>query len=137
MGNDRTFRPSAALIAVLAGAAVCWLGVLALLLNLRGVEGKTYLTVFFFIGFFGVFLVYYSTQAIVVHPGGLVVRRFLALTSFDFQDIVKVEVHPGPAMTVYDVFTRQGPIQFSSWFRGHKELLDLIVRGARLEPRQA
>lgn len=135
MGSDRTFRPSAALIAVLAGAAVCWLGVLALLVNLRGVEGKTYLTVFFFIGFFGVFLVYYSTQAIVVHSSGLVVRRFLALTSFDFQDILEVEVHPGPAMTVYDVITRQGPIQFSSWFRGHKELLDLIIRGARLEAR--
>jgi hypothetical protein len=135
VATDRTFRPSAALIAILAGAAVCWLGVLALLLNLHGVEGKTYLTVFFFIGFFSVFLVYYSTQAIVVHADGLVVRRFLALTSFDFSDIVKIEVHPGPAMTIYDVFTRHGPIQFSSWFRGHKELLDLIVRGARLEAR--
>ena len=35
-------------------------------------------------------------------------------------------------MTLYDVMTRQGPIQFSSWFRGHRELLSLIVSGAKL-----
>ncbi len=106
---------------------------LALLLNLHGVEGRTYLAVFFFIGFFGAFLVYYSTQAIVVHSSGLVVRRFLGLKSFEFQDIFKIEVHPGLAMTIYDVFTRRGPIQFSSWFPGHKELLDLLIREAQLQ----
>ncbi len=131
----QTFRPRGVLLGVLAGAALAWLLVLILLLSLRGVEGKTYLSVFFFIGFFATFLVYYSTQAIVVHANGLVVRRFLAFTSFDFKDIVQIEVHPGPAMTIYDVLTRQGPIQCSSWFRGHRELLDLIVRGAHLETR--
>jgi hypothetical protein len=133
---DRTFRPSTVLIGVLAAAAVSWLGVLALLLNLRGVEGHTYLAVFFFIGFFGVFLVYYSTQAIVGHSSGLVVRRFYGLKSFEFHDILKIEVYPGPAMTIYDVCTRRGPIQFSSWFPGHKELLDLLIREASLEASQ-
>ena len=129
---DRTFRPSRALIGVLAGSAFCWLAVLALLLTMPGIAGQTYLSVFFFIGFFGVFIVYYSSQAIVVGPSGLVVRRLFGLQSFDFQDIVKIDVYPGPAMTSYDIMTRRGPIQFSSWFRGHRELLDLIVRGARM-----
>jgi hypothetical protein len=129
---DRTYRPSGVLIGVLAASAVAWLGMLLLLLSVRGIEGRTYLAVFFFIGFFGIFLVYYSTQAIVVHETGLVVRRFLGLKSFEFHDIFKIEVHPGPAMTVYDVFTRRGPIQFSSWFPGHKELLDLLIREAQL-----
>ncbi len=132
MGADRTFRPSGALIAVLAAAAACWLGVLALLTTLSGVEGRTWMSVFFFIGFFAVFLVHYGTQSILVHSSGLVVRRFLGLQSFDFSDIVEIDVHPGPGMTIYDVITRRGPIQFSSWFRGHEELLALIVEGARL-----
>ena len=132
MGADRTFRPSGALIGILAASAACWVGVLAFLVSLRGVGGQTYLSVFFFIGFFGVFLVHYSTQSILVHSTGLVVRRFLGLQSFDFKDIVEIEVHPGPGMTIYDVITRRGPIQFSSWFHGHRELLDLIVEGARL-----
>lgn len=133
MVADRTYRPSGLLIGVLAGAAVIWLAVLARLLSLRGVEGHTYLSVFFFIGFFGVFLVYYSTQAIVVHSSGLVVRRFLGLKSFEFHDIFKIEVSPGFAMTIYNVFTRRGPIQFSSWFPGHKELCELLIREAELQ----
>ncbi len=47
-------------------------------------------------------------------------------------DIINKMRHPGPGMTIYDVITRRGPIQFSSWFHGHRELLDLIVEGARL-----
>jgi hypothetical protein len=130
--GDRVFRPSTALIATLGAAVLCWLGVLGLLLRLHGVPGKTYLSVFFFIGFFGVFIVHYSTQAIVVYREGLVVRRFRELQAFSFEDIMKVDVTPGLAMTLYDVMTRQGPIQFSSWFRGHRELLSLIVSGAKL-----
>lgn len=130
--RDRTFRPSRTLIGLLAGSAACWLAVLLLLLNLPGVAGQTYLAVFFFIGFFGVFIVHYATQAIVVSSTGLVVRRLFGLQAFDFQDIVKIDVYPGPAMTIYDIVTRRGPIQFSSWFRDHRELLDLIVRGAHM-----
>ncbi len=129
---DRTFRPSPALIGALAAGAASWLFVLLVLCTLPGVGGKTYLTVFFFLGFFGVFLVYHASQSIAVHEDGLTVRRLLRLQSFDFGDILRVEISPGPAMTVYEVFTRRGPIQFSSWFRGHRELFDLIVRGARL-----
>ncbi|MHB1847292.1 MAG: PH domain-containing protein [Deltaproteobacteria bacterium] len=128
----RTYRPSWTLIGALAAAAAAWLFVLAVLVTLPGVGGKTYLTVFFFLGFFGVFLVYYGTQSIAVHERGLTVRRLLRLESFDFRDIVRVEVAPGPAVTIYEVFTRRGPIQFSSWFRGHQELLDLIVKEAKL-----
>jgi hypothetical protein len=64
----------------------------------------------------------------------LVYRGFLGLRRVSLRDVEGVDVQPIPLMTSYDVKTRRTHVAFSSFIAGHRQLLQLIVDGARLVP---
>jgi hypothetical protein len=132
MEPARTFRTRPVLRIAVAVAAVFWAAILAYLLQFPEVTAKTFLSAFAFLAFFVLFSAYYDRLAVTVTPEGILFTGMWRRAAIPFEEIVKVEIWPGPAMTIYDVVTRRGPLHFSSWFAGHRELLGLLVEKARL-----
>ncbi len=115
----------------LAGAL--WVGVLGYLLQFENVPAKTFLSTVFFVLFFVVSLLYYVRTAIFVDSGGLTYRGMVRTLRFSFTDIRKLDVLPGP-VTVYAVRGKGRLIHFTSFFKHHQRLMELLVERAGLAP---
>jgi hypothetical protein len=95
---------------------------------------RAYVSVVFFIVLFAAVLAFYSGLTITVDRYGVTYRGLLSFESYPFESILKVDVRPGiSGLVTYDVITRRGMLQFSSFIRGHQALRDLIVSRAGLE----
>src|SRR5690349_11294577 len=127
------FRPRRAFAIAMAAAGAVWIAVLLYLLQFEGVPARTFLSTGFFIAFFGMSVAYYARSAIFVDPSGFTYRGIVRTQRFSFQEIDKVHVLPGP-VTVYSVRARSSGIHFTSFFTRHKQLLELLVEQAGLDP---
>ncbi len=79
------------------------------------------------------FLPWYLRAAIVVDAGGMTYRGIVRTQRFDFSEIRKVDVLPGP-VTVYSVRAKNRFVYFSSFFKHHQRLVALLVDRAGLSP---
>jgi hypothetical protein len=127
------FRPRKILAAAMAIAGLLWSAVLIYLLQFRGVPAKTFLSALFFVVFFGLSLTYYVRAAIFVDEAGLTYRGIVRTERLTFDDIRKVDVLPGP-VTVYAVRGRGRFVHFTSFFRHHQRLVELLIERAGLAP---
>lgn len=128
----RTFKTRLALRIAVFAAAVFWAVILVLLSQYPGVTAKTFLSAAAFLVFFVLFTAHYEGFAITVTPDGVVLGSLWKRIGVRFEDIVKVEVQPGLAGTMYAILTRQGLIRFTSLIAGHRELIDQILSKANL-----
>jgi hypothetical protein len=87
----------------------------------------------FFVVFFGLSLTYYVRAAIFVDEAGLTYRGIVRTERLTFDDIRKVDVLPGP-VTVYAVRGRGRFVHFTSFFRHHQRLVELLIERAGLAP---
>jgi hypothetical protein len=131
--DPAVFRPRWVLSAVMAVAAVLWLGVLGYLFTYDGVPLKMTLTSGLFAAFFALAALYYGRSAIWFDRGTVVYRGMLRTRRFAFEEIRKLDVLRGP-LTVYSIRTRQQIAHFTSLFSQHKVLAQLLVQRAGLEP---
>jgi hypothetical protein len=132
-GARQVFRPSRLLAAVMAVAALLWSGVFVYLLRFDGVPWRTFASAGFFIVLFGGSLAYHVRTRIVVDARGITCRGVVRTQRFDFADIRKVDVLPGP-VTVYAVRGRGRFVHFTSFFAHHRHLAALVVERAGLTP---
>jgi hypothetical protein len=112
-------------------AAILWTGVLAYLLTFEGVPTKVILATLFFVVFFGLALTYYGRSAIFVDADGVTYRGMVRTRRLPFQEIRKLDVLPG-VITVYAIRTPRAFCHFTSFFRHHRKLADLLVERAGL-----
>ncbi len=118
---------------VLAGSL--WGVVLVYLMTFREVPARTFLSALFFVGFFGLSVLYYVRTAIFIDARGLTYRGIVRTERFSFEDIRKVDVIPG-LVTVYSVRAGARFVHFTSFFGHHRRLVDLVVEKAGLRPGQ-
>jgi len=111
---------------------------LALLWQREAIPTRTYLSVLFFIGLFAVVLVFYNGMSITADTYGVTYRGLLTFRSYPYESMLQVEVRPGfTGLISYEVFTRKGCLHFSSFIRGHRELLAVITSRANLKAKRA
>lgn len=126
------FRPRRVFAIAMALAGALWIGVLVYLSALEGVPWKTYASAAFFAAFFGLAVMYYGRAAILVDQGGVTIRGMVRTYRLAFADIRKLDVLPGP-VTVYAIRGSAGRFHhFTSFFRHHKLLANLLVERAGL-----
>lgn len=125
------FRPRRVLAIAMALAGALWVGVLIYLLRMDGVPWKTYASAAFFAVFFAVALVYYGRTAIFVDQGGLTFRGMVRTYRLSFSEIRKLDILPGP-VTVYAIRSGGRFLHFTSFFRHHQLLANLLVERAGL-----
>ena len=90
----------------------------------------------FFVVFFSVSVAYYVRTAVFVDSKGVTFRGLVRTQRFQFSDIRKVDILPGP-VTVYSVRANGRFGHFTSFFKHHRMLLELLVERAGLAPRRA
>jgi hypothetical protein len=117
----------------MAAAGLLWIAVLVYLFRFDGVPLKTFVSAGFFVLFFGVSLTYYARTRIVVDKGGITYRGMVRTRRFNFSDIRKLDVLPGP-VTVYAIRGKWGFVHFTSFFVHHQHLARLLVERAGLAP---
>ncbi len=132
-GSAQVFRPRGVFAAAMAAAGALWVAVLAYLLTFENVPAKTFLSTVFFVVFFVVSLIYYVRTAIYVDAGGVTYRGMVRTLHFSFTDIRKLDVLPGP-VTVYAIRGKDRLIHFTSFFKHHQRLMELLVERAHLAP---
>jgi hypothetical protein len=131
--NPQVFRPRLALALAMGGAGLLWAVVLVYLFQFEGVPTKTLLSAVFFVLFFIVAVLYYARTAIFVDQGGVTYRGMVRTQRMSFAEIRKVQVLPGP-VTVYAIRANGRFVHFTSFFRHHRHLVNLLVERAGLSP---
>lgn len=129
----QVYRPRLVLGASMGVAGALWLAALLYLVQFQGVPARTLLSALFFVFFFAVSVVYYVRTAIFIDAGGLTYRGMIRTHRFRFADIRRVHVVPGP-VTVYAIRARGRLLHFTSFFKHHQELAELLVNRAGLSP---
>lgn len=125
------FRPVRILPILMGAAGLIWLGVFVYLMTFDGVPLKIILSALFFVVFFAISLTYYGRSAIYVDQDGVTYRGMIRTRRLSFAEIRKLDVLPGP-VTVYAIRTRESFCHFTSFFRHHKRLANLLVERAGL-----
>jgi hypothetical protein len=126
------FRTRLCLRLAMGAAAVFWAAVLLALARFPGASLRTVLSAFLFLAFFVFFSAHYDRLSVVVRPEGIVFRSFFRRVPLAWDDILRVEVHPSIAGTLYAVLTRRGLVQFSSLIARHRELLQILLERGSL-----
>lgn len=138
--ETRTFRLRPILRWALGALIVFWAAIFFVLLWQReAIPTHTYLSVFFFIGLFGLVLAFYNGLTITADTYGVTYRGLWSFRSYPYESMLQIEVRSGllSGLVTYDVFTKKGCLHFSSFIEGHRQLLALIAERARLEPVRA
>jgi hypothetical protein len=131
--DAQVFRPQWVLGVAMGVAGALWLAVLVYLVQFNGVPTRTWLSALFFVVFFAVSVLYYLRTAIIVDTRGLTYRGMMRTERFDFAEIRKIDVLPGP-VTVYAIRARGRLVHFTSFFKHHRRLVELVVDRAHLAP---
>jgi len=113
-------------------ADTLWIAVFLALIVMQGATRSAFFSAAFFVALFTACSVFYNRLAFIVSDAGLTVRTLSMERTVAFDDILRVDVLPGPLGTSYAVRTRLGSLTFSSLLAGHQRLCHLIVRKARL-----
>lgn len=129
--GGEVFRPVWILPLLMGLAGAVWIFVLVYLLTFEGVPARILLSALFFVAFFALALTYYGRSAIFVDAHGLTYRGMLRTRRLSWNEIRKLEVLPGP-VTVYAIRSRGMPCHFTSFFRHHRRLAELLVERAGL-----
>ena len=114
-------------------AAAAWLAALLFLVQDGGTPAQTVVGAAALLVFFAIACLYYARAAIFVDGAGLVVRSLVRTRRYSFREIRRVVVLPGP-VTVYAVTAGRRPFLFTSFFKHHRALADLMVDRAGLSP---
>lgn len=130
--EPRTYRTRLWLRLAMLAAAVFWASVLAALAHLPGAPFGSIVSALAFLAFFVVFSAHYDRMAIVVTPDFIVFCSFFRRVPVRWDDVLKVEVRPSLAGTLYAVLTRRGLVQFSSLLARHREVFQLLLERAGL-----
>jgi hypothetical protein len=128
----RTYRTRLSLRVAMFAAAALWAAVLAALAHFPGAPFGTVLSAVAFLAFFIAFGAHYDRMSIVVTPEGLVFHSVFRRLPVRWDDILRVEVHPGLAGPLYAVLTRRGLVQFSGLLARHRELFQVLLERAGL-----
>lgn len=126
------FRPHWALSAACVVAALLWITALGALLVLGGTRHAIF-SAAAFVAFFAATNAYLLRAAIIVDPTGLTYRGILRSRRYRFEQVRGLQVIPGP-VTVYSVAAPDGFIRFTSFFRRHQRLLEVLAERTRLVP---
>lgn len=129
----QVFRPRLGLALAMATAGVLWIVVLVYLFQFEQVPARTMLTAMFFVVFFFVAVLYYARTAIFVDQRGVTYRGMVRTQRMSYAEIRKVHVLPGP-VTVYAIRGNGRFVHFTSFFRHHRYLVNLLVERAGLSP---
>jgi len=135
MDRARIYRTRLPLRIAVAAAALFWAAVLAVLLGVPGAEPRAILSATIFVAFFVVFTVVYGRTSITVTSEGIVAATPFRRRPVRFEDILEIVVQDGLGGRVYAVFTRRGLVRFTSLFARHRELFELLLERAELQPR--
>lgn len=132
--SARVFRVGLPLRLALAAAAAVW--GLALFVLARAPEAPVgaVLTAIGFLAYFVLATAHYALLRVVVAPGGLVFASPLRRLRVPWDEVLRVQVRRSPIGTLYAVVTRRGLVQFSSLLSEHRQLLGMLLDGARLVP---
>ncbi len=130
--TPRTYRTQLWLRLAMSCAAVFWASVLAALAHLPGATFGSVLSATIFLTFFVVFGAHYGRMAVVVTPECIVFCSFFRRVPVRWDEILRVDVRPGLAGTLYAVLTRRGLVQFSSLLARHREVFQLVLERAGL-----
>jgi hypothetical protein len=125
------FRPFWLLPILMAVAGALWTGVLLYLLTFDGIPVQTLLAAGGFALFFGLALLYYGRSAVLVDAAGVTWRGMVTQSRVRWEEIRRLHVLPGP-ITVYAVRTPRRMWHFTSFFRHHRRLAELLVERAGL-----
>jgi hypothetical protein len=131
--HEQVFRPRRLWTGLMVAAGLVWVAALLFLLQFRDVPFSAWGTVVFFVLFFAVGTLYYGRTAIFVDGSGVTYRGLVRTRRISFHDIRKVDVLPGP-VTVYAIRARDSFVHFTSFFRHHQRLVQLLVERANLAP---
>lgn len=123
------FRHRRLLAGAMAVATALWLLALWWLLKLGDAPAHLVLSALSFAVFFALALLYYARAAFIVDGGGVTYRGFVRTFRFGFADVRKVDVLSGP-VTVYSVRAKGRMLYFTSFFRGHRRLMALLIQRA-------
>jgi energy-coupling factor transporter transmembrane protein EcfT len=136
-GEREEFKLHPAIRWVVGGAIYLWVLILfALLWQPVQIPGRTYLSALFFIALFSSVLIFYNGLTIVADRYGVTYRGLVSFRNYPYETIMKLDVRPGlTGILSYDVITRRGMLQFSSFIANHRRLMELIVERADLENR--
>lgn len=125
------FRPFLLLPALMAIAGALWTGVLIYLMTFDGIPVQTLVTAGGFALFFALALLYYGRSAVVIDSAGVTWRGMVTRSRVSWADIRRMHVLPGP-ITVYAVRTPRRMWHFTSFFRNHRRLAELVKERANL-----
>jgi hypothetical protein len=137
MEPARTFRTWLPLRVALVAAAGFWGAALWVLLRAPGASPLVVVGAASLVAFFLASAFLYARTSITVTPEGLVAATPFRRRPVRYEEIVRVVVREGLGGRVYAVLTRRGPITFTSLFARHRELCELILERARLQPQPA
>jgi hypothetical protein len=129
-----TFRTRLSLRVAIWLAAALWASVLCLLVAMPGVERRTVLSAAAFVAFFGAFGFVHARTWIAVTSEGIVASTPFRTRPVAFGEIERIVVQEGLGGRLYALKTQRGPVQFTSLFARHRELFDLLVERAGLDP---
>jgi hypothetical protein len=130
------FRPRRLFSIVSALSVVLWLFILSQLLHTRDVPVRLVFFAAVFIAFFAVSLAYYARAAIFVDARGVTYRGIVRTARMTFDEIRKLDVLPG-VVTVYAIRTARAGMHFTSFFRQHRRLVELVIARAGLSSHPA
>jgi hypothetical protein len=130
-----TYRTRLLLRIAVGASAALWAGVLIVLVGAPGAEPQAILGAAAFSAFFLAFTFVYRRTWIAVTAEGIVSRTPFRVRPVRFEDILEIVVQDGLAGRVYAIVTRRGLIQFTSLFARHRELFELLLDRAKLQPR--
>lgn len=134
MGDVRTYRTWLPLRLAVGAAAGFWAAALIVLLKLPGTSPVLIAGASAFVAFFTAFTIVYGRTSITVTREGIVVAGPFRRKPVRFDEILRVVVQDGLGGRAYSVLTRRGVVQFTSLFARHRELFEVILRRARLQP---
>jgi hypothetical protein len=131
----RIYRTRLPLRIAVGLAAAFWAGVLLVLVRAPGADARAVGSASAFLAFFLAFSVVYGWTSITVTSEGIVAASPFRRRPVRFEEILEIVVQDGLAGRVYAVFTRRGLVQFTSLFARHRELFEVLLDRAGLQPR--
>ncbi len=137
MEGARTFRTWLPLRLAVVAAAGFWAAAFAVLLRAPGTSAGLVFGAAALVAFFLGSAIVYGRTSITVTGEGIVAATPVRRRPVRYDEIVRVVVRDGMGGRVYAVLTRRGPVHFTSMLARHRELFELILERAALEPRPA
>lgn len=110
-----------------------WLATIGMLVRLPGITFGTFLSAFAMAGLFGFLLAGHQISSIQIDSEGLSGRTLFRRMRCGWNAVHRVDVRPFfPGLTIFLVATARGPLVFTSLWRNHGKLLQMVRERAQL-----